>query len=74
MEVNVFLLYHRAKGKYPETMKGTLMIGLLVVIFVRTYVRNKFSKSHNEPLFNPNPEFLSMTKDWEEVEDTFKSV
>jgi hypothetical protein len=55
-------------------MKGTLMIGLLVVIFVRTYVRNKFSKSHNEPLFNPNPEFLSMTKDWEEVEDTFKSV
>jgi len=37
---------------------------------------NKFSKSHNEPLFNPNPELLSMTKkDWEEItEDVFKKV
>jgi len=37
---------------------------------------NKFSKSHNEPLFNPNPELLSFTKkDWEEItEDTFKKV
>lgn len=37
---------------------------------------NKFSKSHNEPLFNPNPEMLSMTKkDWEEItEETFKAV
>ncbi|MCF8319660.1 MAG: tRNA epoxyqueuosine(34) reductase QueG [Flavobacterium sp.] len=37
---------------------------------------NKFSKPHNEPLFNPNPEILSMTKtDWEEItEETFKSV
>ena len=37
---------------------------------------NRFSKSHNEPLFNPNPELLSMTKkDWEEItEDTFKKV
>ncbi|PKA83253.1 epoxyqueuosine reductase [Ulvibacter sp. MAR_2010_11] len=31
---------------------------------------NRFSKSHNEPLFNPNPELLSMTKkDWEEITD-----
>ena len=37
---------------------------------------NKFSKPHNEPLFNPNPEILSFTKkDWEEItEETFKKV
>jgi epoxyqueuosine reductase len=37
---------------------------------------NKFSKAHNEPLFNPNPELLSMSKkDWEEItEETFKAV
>ena len=37
---------------------------------------NKFSKPHNEPLFNPKPELLSMTKkDWQEItEDVFKSV
>lgn len=37
---------------------------------------NRFSKSHNEPLFNPNPALLSMTKrDWEEMtEETFKIV
>jgi epoxyqueuosine reductase len=37
---------------------------------------NRFSKSHNEPLFNPNPELLSMTKkDWEEItEDVFKKI
>lgn len=29
---------------------------------------NKFSKPHNEPLFDPNPELLSMSKkDWEEI-------
>ena len=37
---------------------------------------NRFSKAHNEPLFNPHPELLSMAKkDWEEItEDTFKKV
>lgn len=37
---------------------------------------NKFSKPHNEPLFNPHPELLEMTKkDWEDItEDTFKKV
>ncbi|MEN8886306.1 MAG: tRNA epoxyqueuosine(34) reductase QueG [Winogradskyella sp.] len=37
---------------------------------------NKFSKPHSEPLFNPHPELLDMTKkDWEEItEDTFKKV
>ncbi|MES2240362.1 MAG: tRNA epoxyqueuosine(34) reductase QueG [Bacteroidota bacterium] len=37
---------------------------------------NRFSKSHNEPLFNPNPDLLSLTKrDWEEMtEETFRIV
>ncbi|WP_418509069.1 tRNA epoxyqueuosine(34) reductase QueG [Corallibacter sp.] len=37
---------------------------------------NRFSKPHNEPLFNPHPELLDMTKkDWEEItEETFKKV
>ncbi len=37
---------------------------------------NRFSKPHREPLFNPHPDLLSMTKkDWEEItEDTFRKV
>ncbi|MFH6768517.1 tRNA epoxyqueuosine(34) reductase QueG [Gaetbulibacter aquiaggeris] len=37
---------------------------------------NRFSKPHREPLFNPHPELLSMTKkDWEEItEDVFQKV
>jgi epoxyqueuosine reductase len=37
---------------------------------------NRFSKAHAEPLFNPHPELLSMTKkDWEEItEDVFKKI
>ncbi|PAM91953.1 tRNA epoxyqueuosine(34) reductase QueG [Flavobacterium sp. IR1] len=37
---------------------------------------NRFSKSHSEPLFNPNPELLSFTKkDWIEItEETFRAV
>jgi epoxyqueuosine reductase len=37
---------------------------------------NRFSKPHSEPLFNPHPDLLSMTKnDWEELtEETFKKV
>ena len=37
---------------------------------------NRFSKPHNEPLLNPHPELLDMTKkDWDEItEDTFKKV
>ena len=37
---------------------------------------NKFSKPHNEPLFNPNKELLSLSKkDWEEItNDTFNKV
>jgi epoxyqueuosine reductase len=37
---------------------------------------NRFSKAHNEPLFNPHPELLSIKKkDWEEItHDVFKKV
>lgn len=37
---------------------------------------NRFSKPHNEPLFNPHPELLSMTKkDWKEItEDVFREI
>ncbi|NAY92793.1 tRNA epoxyqueuosine(34) reductase QueG [Muricauda sp. JGD-17] len=37
---------------------------------------NRFSKPHQEPLFDPHPDLLSMTKkDWEEItEDVFKKV
>ncbi|WP_298904451.1 tRNA epoxyqueuosine(34) reductase QueG [uncultured Psychroserpens sp.] len=37
---------------------------------------NRFSKAHDEPLFNPHPELLTMTKkDWEEItKDTFNKV
>ena len=37
---------------------------------------NKFSKSHSEPLFNPNSELLSFSKkDWEEItQETFQEV
>ncbi|WP_298392888.1 tRNA epoxyqueuosine(34) reductase QueG [Flavobacterium sp.] len=37
---------------------------------------NRFSKPHNEPLFNPNKELLSFSKkDWEEItNDTFNKV
>ena len=37
---------------------------------------NRFSKPHNEPLFNPHPDLLSMTKkDWVEItEDVFRKV
>ena len=37
---------------------------------------NRFSKSHNEPLFDPNPEMMDFKrKDWEELtEDTFETI
>ncbi|MBZ0328460.1 MAG: tRNA epoxyqueuosine(34) reductase QueG [Altibacter sp.] len=37
---------------------------------------NRFSKTHNEPLFNPKPELLSLVKkDWEEItEDVFQRL
>ncbi len=37
---------------------------------------NRFSKPHNEPLFNPHPELLTMSKkDWQEItHETFSKV
>lgn len=37
---------------------------------------NRFSKPHKEPLFDPHPDLLSMSKsDWEEItEETFRKV
>ena len=37
---------------------------------------NRFSKSHSEPLFDPNPQVLDMTKkDWEEItQEVFSQV
>jgi len=37
---------------------------------------NRFSKTHNEPLFNPHPELLAMTqKDWEEItQEVFQKI
>ncbi|MEL4308574.1 tRNA epoxyqueuosine(34) reductase QueG [Joostella sp. CR20] len=37
---------------------------------------NRFSKPHNEPLFNPHPELLAMTKkDWEEItQEVFSEI
>lgn len=37
---------------------------------------NRFSKKHNEPLFNPHPDLLSLTKnDWEDLtEEVFQEI
>jgi len=37
---------------------------------------NRFSKPHNEPLFNLDPDLLEMTKkDWQEItQETFSKV
>lgn len=65
------------KDNIPETMKGKFndwAFGCDVCQDVCPW--NKFSKPHNEPLFNPHPDLLSMAKkDWEEItEETFKKV
>ncbi|MDX1270444.1 tRNA epoxyqueuosine(34) reductase QueG [Bizionia paragorgiae] len=65
------------KDQLPEAMKGQFddwMFGCDVCQDVCPW--NKFSKPHNEPLFNPHPDLLAMTKkDWEEItEDVFKKV
>ncbi|KGO96576.1 tRNA epoxyqueuosine(34) reductase QueG [Flavobacterium enshiense] len=65
------------KDNLPESMKGKFdewMFGCDVCQDVCPW--NRFSKPHNEPLFNPNPELLSFSKrDWEEItEETFRRV
>ena len=65
------------KENIPSEMKGKMddwIFGCDVCQDVCPW--NRFSKQHNEPLFNPNPELLSMTKkDWEEITaDTFNKV
>ncbi|MFB9056241.1 tRNA epoxyqueuosine(34) reductase QueG [Mariniflexile ostreae] len=65
------------KDNIPSEFKGKMddwMFGCDVCQDVCPW--NRFSKSHREPLFNPHPELLSLSKkDWEEItEDTFKKV
>ncbi|MBU2940075.1 tRNA epoxyqueuosine(34) reductase QueG [Lacinutrix sp. C3R15] len=65
------------KEQLPVSMKGTFddwMFGCDVCQDVCPW--NRFAKPHNEPLFNPHPELLEMTKkDWQEItQDTFTKV
>ena len=65
------------KENIPQEMKGKFedwAFGCDVCQDVCPW--NKFSKPHKEPLFNPSPEVLSMSKkDWTEItEETFNSI
>jgi epoxyqueuosine reductase len=65
------------KEKIPTEMKGKFddwVFGCDVCQDVCPW--NRFSKAHSEPLFNPHPELLSMTKkDLEDItEDVFKDI
>lgn len=65
------------KSEIPTEFKGQFedwMFGCDICQDVCPW--NRFSKPHSEPLFNPHPELLSMTKKgWEEItEDVFKKV
>jgi len=57
------------KNEIPNSFKGQFenwMFGCDICQDVCPW--NRFSKPHQEPLFNPHPELLSMTKkDWEEI-------
>jgi epoxyqueuosine reductase len=65
------------KNEIPVNMKNQFedwMFGCDVCQDVCPW--NRFSKSHREPLFNAQPELLSMTKsDWHEIsEEVFKNL
>lgn len=65
------------KEKIPTEFKGQFddwMFGCDICQDVCPW--NRFSKAHSEPLFNPHPELLGMTKkDWEEItEDVFREL
>jgi epoxyqueuosine reductase len=65
------------KENIPEEMKGKFedwVFGCDICQDVCPW--NRFSKPHNEPLFNPKSEVLNMSKkDWEEITDeTFRAV
>ncbi|WP_299333868.1 tRNA epoxyqueuosine(34) reductase QueG [uncultured Psychroserpens sp.] len=65
------------KDNIPSDFKGQFddwMFGCDVCQDVCPW--NRFSKAHNEPLFNPHPELMSMSKkDWEDItKDTFNKV
>lgn len=62
------------KDEIPDSEKGKFedwMFGCDICQDVCPW--NRFSQSHNEPLFDPHPDLLKMTKtDWEEItKDTF---
>lgn len=65
------------KDNIPAEFKGKLdnwMFGCDVCQDVCPW--NRFSTTHSEPLFNPHPQLLAMTKkDWEEITETvFKKI
>ncbi|UNY99262.1 tRNA epoxyqueuosine(34) reductase QueG [Zhouia spongiae] len=65
------------KNEIPQDVRGKFdnwMFGCDICQDVCPW--NRFSKSHNEPLFNPDPDLLSMTKkDWNEItEDVFRKI
>ena len=65
------------KEELPTSVKGKFedwMFGCDICQDVCPW--NKFSKSHNEPLFNPHPELLGIDKkDWEELtKETFDEI
>ncbi|WP_031427246.1 tRNA epoxyqueuosine(34) reductase QueG [Flavimarina sp. Hel_I_48] len=65
------------KDEIPEEASGTMadwMFGCDICQDVCPW--NRFSKAHNEPLFNPQPQLLDMTKeDWQEItQEVFSQI